>query len=273
LELVKILRELARRKALVAAVLAVALLAGFLLAFEPGLPPQSRQYEVAIASSDILVDTRTSQVVAVGRRGPDLPTLAGRANLMGNLLTSGTLKEGIAKRAGVSAERLVVVPPADPSTPELPPVPVKPRGSLGIPPAEATILTLSTDEALPILHVEAQAPRLATARALSQATLAELRRYLGAVAATQGIPADNQLVVREFGAPVAGFALRGLPRRYALVATVFLALLGCGAILGWAWLVRNWRAAEADEDDNDQDRGAAERPHLAAVAPTASAGS
>lgn len=254
MELVKILRELWRHKVLVAAVLVLSLLAGYLLAFRPGLPPQSRQYEVAIASSDILVDTRNSQVVAVGRRGPDLPTLAGRANLMGNLMTSGKLKEDIAKRAGVSAEELIVVPPADPSTPELPPVPVKPRGSIAIPAEEATILTLSTDEALPILHVEAQAPSLGVARELSAATLIELRRYLATVAADQDVPVANQLVVREFGAPLAGFTVRGLPRRYALVATIALILLGCAAILGWAWLVRNWKAVGAKESPDSSER-------------------
>jgi hypothetical protein len=265
LELVKILRELWRRKALVAGVLALSLPAGYLLAFESGLPPQSRQYEVAIASSDILIDTRNSQVVAVGRRGPDLPTLAGRANLMGNLMTSGQLKEDIARSAGVSAEKLIVVPPADPSTPELAPVPVKPKGSLGVPAQEETILTLTTDEALPILHVEAQAPGLDAARDLSTATLAELRRYLAGVAAEQDVPVASQLVVREFGAPVAGFALRGLPRRYALVVTIGLILLGCAAILGWAWLVRNWKAVEAVEGEDGPDREGAGPPPLAAV--------
>ena len=134
LELARILRELSRRRALVAVVIAFSILIGFLLAFRPGMPPKSRQYEVALSSADILVDTRKSQVVAVGRKGPELPTLAGRANLMGNLMTSGELKEEIAKRAGVSAEKLIVVPPADPSTPWLTPVPVKPRGAAATPP-------------------------------------------------------------------------------------------------------------------------------------------
>lgn len=247
MELVKILRELWKHKVLLALVLAFSILVGFLLAFKPSLPPQSRQYEVAIATSDILVDTRDSQVVAVGRRGPDLPTLAGRANLMGNLMTSGAIKEGIAKRAGVSSEELVVVPPADPSTPGVAPVPVKPRGAIGVPEAELATLTLSTDDTLPILHVDAQAPSVAIARRLSSSTLAELRQYLASLAASQQIPPSRQLVVREFGAPAAGVATRGLPKRYALAVTILLILLGCAAIVGGGWLVRNWRAAAATE--------------------------
>ena len=277
MELAKILRELSRRKALVAGVVAFSMLVGFLLAFQPSMPPKSRQFEVALASSDILVDTRNSQVVAVGRKGPDLPTLAGRANLMGNLMTSGTLKEDIAKRAGVPAGKLIVVPPADPSTPWLTPVPVKPRGALEVPPSEQTVLTLSTDESLPILHVEAQAPQLNTARHISSAALFELSRYLSRVAASQDVPVNNQLVVRAFGAPTSGFVIRGLPRRYALVATIFLLLAGCAAILGWAWLVRNWRATglevshdsdeghdsdESGDEEDDGDRIEQDRPPL-----------
>ena len=215
------------------------------------MPPKSRQYEVALSSADILVDTRKSQVVAVGRRGPELPTLAGRANLMGNLMTSGELKEEIAKRAGVSAEKLIVVPPADPSTPWLTPVPVKPRGAAATPPEEQLVLTLSTDETLPILHVESQAPNLGTARHISSATLAALSHYLDRLAARQDVPAANQLVVRSFGAPSNGYVIRGLPRRYALAVSIFLILLGCGAILAWGWLVRNWRTSESNDDLDD----------------------
>jgi len=260
LELVKIMRELSRRRKLVALVLGVSLLVGFLLAFKPGVPPQSRQYQVSLASSDILIDTSDSQVVAVGGRGPDLPTLASRANLIGNLMTSGPLKDAIAKRAGVPSDLLIVVPPANANTPGVPPVPVKTPASRGIPDVDATILSLSTDETLPILHVVAQAPSAETARRLSSGTIIELRRYLGSVAASQNIPAADQLVVRRFGAPLAETATRGLPRRFALAATIILILLGCGAIVGGSWFVRSWRQIEEAENRGHPDEGGAEPP-------------
>jgi hypothetical protein len=247
LELVKILRELSRRRRLVAPVLGVSLLVGLLLAFKPGLPPQSRQYQVSLASADILIDTSDSQVVAIGGKGPDLPTLAGRANLIGNLMTAGPLKEAIAKQAGVPASEISVVPPANVNTPGVVPAPVTPPAARGVPDVDATVLSLSTDETLPILHVVAQAPSTDTARKLSSATIVAVRRYLGSVAASQHIPAANQLVIRQFGAPVAQTATRGLPRRYALIATIVLALLGCGAIIGGSWFARSWRQIEEAE--------------------------
>ncbi len=221
--------------------LGVSLLTGFLLAYRPQIPPQSRQYQVSQASSAILVNTRDSQVAAVGGRGPGLPTLAGRANLLGNLMTGGPLKEAIAKNAGVPSDLLIVVPPANASTPGVAPVPVKPPASQGIPEAEATILSISTDETLPILHIVAQAPNAETARKLSGGTIVALRQYLASISASQHIPSARQLVVQQVGAPLAQTATRGLPRAIALAVTIILALLGCAAILGGSWFIRSWK--------------------------------
>ena len=247
MELVKIFRELWRRKFLVAAVVIVAIAAGFLLAFKPQMPPHSRQYEVSLSSADILVDTRDSQLAAVGGHSPDLPTLAARANLIGNLMTGGPLKEAIAERAGIPADELIVVPPPNPATPGVAAVPVAPPASRAFSDAESTILTLSTDENLPILHVISQAPDADAARRLTAATIEELKNYVGNVASSQKIPAVHQLVVREFGAPVAETAVRGVPRSYALGAFLGILLLGCGAILGTSWFIRSWRQIEEEE--------------------------
>jgi hypothetical protein len=277
-ELVKVLREVWSRKRLLAIVLGASILIGLLLAYRPGFPPQSRQYQVSLASSDILVDTSNSQVVDVGGRGPDLPTLASRANLLGNLMTVGPLKDAIAKRAGVSPNDLVVVPPASPETPGVAPEAVKTSQSRNVPDAKATILTLSTDDTLPILHVVAQAPDPSTASKLSGGAIVELRRYLGSVAATQDIPAAHQLVVRPFGTPLVGTATRGLPRSLALAATIVLILLGCGAIVGGAWFIRSWKQIEeaearANVDDREGRSGAgsADRASARSGAPLASA--
>lgn len=247
MELVKIMREVWSRKSLLSIVLGISILTGLLLAYSPGIPPHGRQYQVAIATSGILVDTSNSQVVDVGGRGPDLPTLTSRANLLGNLMTGGPLKEAIAKSAGISPDDLAVVPPANAETPGVAPAPVSTGESRKVPDAEAMLLTLSTDDTLPILRVVAQAPDPITASKISQATIVELRKYLGSVAATQDIPAARQLVVRQFGTPLVGTTTRGLPRSFALAATIILALLGCAAIVGGSWFIRSWRRMDEAE--------------------------
>jgi len=57
----------------------------------------------------------------------------------------------------------------------------------------------------------------------------------------------HQLVVRQISPPLAETATRGLPRRYALAATIVLILLGCGAIVGSSWFMRSWRQIEEAE--------------------------
>jgi hypothetical protein len=260
-QLFKILQEIKRRRVLVAIVVLASAAIGFLLAFKPGFPPQSRQYQQAIASSDILIDTRNSQVVDVGGHGPELSTLASRANLLGNLMVTGPLKETIAQTAGVKPENLVVVPPANSETPGVSPAPVETGHGVNVPKAERSTLTFSTDDTLPILHVVAEAPDAETARKLALATVVNLRKYLASVAATQRIPAARQLVVRQFGAPTVTTATRGVPHSLAFAVAVILALVGCGAIVGGSWFARRWKEfAKQEAEANGSGGGDADPP-------------
>ena len=65
MQLFKILQEIKRRRVLVALVVLASFAVGFLLAFKPGFPPQSRQYKQAIASRILLhVDVSGRQMPA-----------------------------------------------------------------------------------------------------------------------------------------------------------------------------------------------------------------
>lgn len=249
MQLFKILQEIKRRRVLVAIVVCASAVIGFLLGFKPGFPPQSRQYQQAIATSDILIDTRNSQVVDVGGHGPELSTLASRANLLGNLMVTGPLKETIARTAGVRPENLVVVPPANTETPGVAPAPVETGHGVSVPKSERSTLTFSTDDTLPILHVVAEAPDAETARKLALSTVVNLRKYLASIAATQQIPAARQLVVRQFGAPTVTTATRGVPHSLAFAVAVILALVGCGVIVGGSWFARRWKEFAKEEAD------------------------
>jgi hypothetical protein len=260
-QLFKILQEIKRRRWLVLGVVVISAAVGFLLAFKPGFPPQSRQYQQAIASSDILIDTRNSQVVDVGGHGPELSTLASRANLLGNLMVTGPLKETIAATAGVKSENLVVVPPANAETPGVAPAPVETGHGVNVPKSQRSTLTFSTDDTLPILHVVAEAPDAETARKLALSTVVNLRKYLASVAATQRIPAARQLVVRQFGAPTVTTATRGIAHSIAFAVAVILALVGCGAIVGGSWFARRWKEfAREEAEANGSGGGDADPP-------------
>ena len=100
-----------RRKNLIWLALVISVVVGAFVAYRPGLPPESRQYTVWLASADILVDTADSQVV--DSKGPDFLSLANRTSLLGNLIATKPLRTAIGERAGVDPSTLVVVPPAN----------------------------------------------------------------------------------------------------------------------------------------------------------------
>jgi hypothetical protein len=230
-------------------VLAGAALAGLLVAFQPGFPPESRQYRVWFASADILVDTSDSEVFDAKR--PNFLTLASRASLLGNLVETDPLRNAIAKSAGVPPDRLLVKPPSGPTS--TPTGTVDPSasadgsstpGSSSIPDAEATLLTLTTDSTLPILTVTAQAPSADVAEGLAAATGQELERHLDSVAAREQIPEARKLVVHPLAAPIAVSETRGPHWLLGVVTALLVALAGLAAIGAAPMLAQRWRQAE-----------------------------
>ena len=107
MEAVTILRELWRRRLLVAAVAFAAVLVGFLLSYRVGLPPEPRQYKVGVATARVLVDTPQSQVIKVDPKGSD--TLGLRASVLANLMVEGEARAAIARRAGLKPRQLKAV--------------------------------------------------------------------------------------------------------------------------------------------------------------------
>ncbi len=239
-----------RRKNLIWLALGISLVLGAFVAYRPGLPPESRQYTVWLASADILVDTADSQVV--DSKGPDFLSLANRTSLLGNLIATKPLRTAIGERAGVDPSTLVVVPPANTSTSTtggvgLTPTPVSTAGR-DVPDSEATVLTVSTDANLPILRVTAQAPDAATASRLTTATSAELAQHLKTVGATAEIPAPRKLVLRPLAAPTPAPVAHGTSRSLGIVVAIMLALLACGAIVTAPMIARRWRSAAEAAD-------------------------
>ncbi|MGZ5387499.1 MAG: hypothetical protein ACXWGS_08750, partial [Solirubrobacterales bacterium] len=94
MDAVTILREIWRCRVPVGVAAVVAIIVGLVLTYTVSLPPKSRKYDVGIASSRILVDTPSSQVVNVEPRG--LETLGVRASVLANVMTEGEIKTIIA---------------------------------------------------------------------------------------------------------------------------------------------------------------------------------
>jgi hypothetical protein len=243
---VTILRELWRRRIAVGLVALAAVLVGFLLSFRPGLPPDSRQYDVATTSARLLVDTPQSQVVKVDPKGSD--TLGLRANVLANLMVEGAAKKAIAKRAGLKPRQLVAIAES-----ELKPQAVSPK-ALSNPEVNLmkTRVVMDLDgEQLPIVEAQVQAPDSARATALANASITGLQDYLDArAAADPELEARKRLRVSGLGTAEPTLSTRGPSRLLSLAAVIFLFLAGCAAILLFSALARGWREAEASERPN-----------------------
>ncbi|MGZ5335933.1 MAG: hypothetical protein ACXWFV_10920, partial [Solirubrobacterales bacterium] len=236
MDAVTILREIWRCRVPVGLAAVVAILVGLVLTYTVSLPPKSRKYEVGIASSRILVDTPSSQVVNVEPRG--LETLGVRASVLANVMTEEEIKTIIATDAGLNPSELVAgvefegALPADLSR------------AVGNPEAHLLTARTPTDQdnvPLPIIEIEAQAPDSAAAVRLADAAVAGLGGYLASKAANESVPATRRLQVNGLGAPQVRQDIRGPKRVVALGVAVFVFLCGCAGILVLSALAPGWR--------------------------------
>ena len=231
--------DLWRRRALVSLVALVAIVVTIVVMFRISLPAnlESRQYQVGIASSRVLVDTPSSQVVAVTADGSD--TLGVRANLMASLMVDGELEE-----PDRQARRHHSEPPLrDGQERQQTDVTDRPQGR------EAHVLTTnvlqdSNGKDLPIIQIEAQAPDAKQAARLADGAVDSLRDYLATKAAAEQVPDARRLKVEGFGPAQSSVEKRGPGLIMAIAAGLFVFALGCAAILGIAALVSALRAPE-----------------------------
>jgi hypothetical protein len=251
-DVVFILRELWRRRVLVAVVAVLAVALGGMTVYSPGLPPSSRQHEVGVASSRALVDTPSSQVADLGlsETGSDPVSLPARAALLANLLTTSPLREEIAKRGGVAPDMLITVADTPTDTPQKK-TPLTTGASVKPDDPAANVLTFHTDAELPLITVNAQAPDAKTAARLADGSIQVLEQHLASVVSDNGVPPERRLVVKKLGAPGEAMQKVGPSRLIALLVTLVVFGLGCGVIVGVAALAREWREATALEQAFD----------------------
>ena len=245
---VSVLRELWRFRGPVLAAGLFALVVGVLLMFRVSVPGgiESRRYDVGLASTTALVDTPSSQVVDLGDTGSDVGSLSVRASLLASLMTSSPIKDQIAERAGLDPGTLIAIPPSS-SGPGASPAPTVPGtekpGAIVL---RATVPILESGE-VPIISVNTQAPDAKVARKLADEAVAVLRAHLISVAGQSRVPDARRVIVRQLGPARASVVSRGPGPALAIVAALVVFGMGCGALLGLSWLIREWRRGP-DED-------------------------
>jgi hypothetical protein len=261
MELVTSLRTLWRFRLALIALALLSVVVGLLMAYRLEAPGtlKSRQYTVAIASAQALVDTPSSQVADLGggvdEPSADIATLSARASLLANLMTNSPMKEEIASRAGVSPDSLIAVPPpsAEPGVAAASAGAPGTTAKLTDPGANilrATIPELQSGQ-IPIISVSTQAPDPDAAARLANEAIAVLQSNLASVATNDKVPSQRRVIVRQLGRAHASVESRGPGKKLAIVAAMAVFALGCGAVLAIVALVGGWRQASALEQSQE----------------------
>ncbi|MGI8730364.1 MAG: hypothetical protein ACR2LK_10310 [Solirubrobacteraceae bacterium] len=221
---VKILRELWRSRVAVAAVTALAFVLATLATHRPGMPPSSRQYTVGVASARILVDTPTSQVVAVGGLGSE--SLGQRAIILSAVMVGGDAKAVIARRAGLAPNQLTAVAGAETDAGG-----VRPGSGSSVHVLTTRLVRDASGSQLPIIEAEARAPGAAEATRLIHAAIEGLNEYLDKDATQQQVKIARRLRVSTLGIVPARTERRGPGLPIAIFVGLLTLFGGCGAII------------------------------------------
>jgi hypothetical protein len=246
MDLITILRALWRGRLFVVLGTLVAIVAGVVVAYRvtPAVPPklESRQYQVALGTVNVLVDTPDSQVIDLSPSGAD--AVGTRASLLASLISTSPIKDAIAARVGIPADQLVVLGPQAGAGPT---APSGTKAAVGADGRRANVIAIRTDETLPVISIDTQAPTEAGAISLANGAAAGLQDYLTTVVKSQKVPESRRLVLRTLGTPEVGVSVRGPRKAYGILLGAFLLGLFCAAIVLLPGIARGLRDAAAAE--------------------------
>ena len=240
MEIVDILRVLARRKLALAVILAFAILAGLAIQYRVSLSPpglSERLTTTHAAQARVLLDA-PEEPPTVDLDSGVADTLALRAGLLGDLMASDGVRRTIAARAGIQADELAVVPPAAGPPSLAIPLAVAASEASRLT-SEPYALTVAADPAVPIVRFAVGAPDVAAARRVAEAAV-DSYRELVATRATR----RSRLSVMQMGQVRTSTTVDTPPSVMGAAVAFVLFVLGASALVLAAGLRRRWRGAQ-----------------------------
>lgn len=248
MEPARVLKNLWRRRRLVALGALLAAIAALLSVYQVGLAPpelKSRTNIFATATTQILVDTPSSAFADLAN---DIDPLDTRASVFARFLASPVAIALIAREAKLPFDAIEAQGPYDQNLPEPQQAPTAERRSSQIVGEGALYrMRFENNPNLPIVSVFAQAPTRDEAIALAAAAPAALRAYVEKIQAHQRTPTYRRVEIRRLGHAVGGVVNEGANLQIA--SLVFIAVFA-----GWCMLLtpahtiaRGWRDMGGDE--------------------------
>jgi hypothetical protein len=260
MELARVLRELSKHPRILAVGVLIAAVAAVMSVYRvEGAGLKSRSLQYSAASTQVLVDARSSLLGSVSQ--PFEP-LAARAQVYANFMASPAFLEVVAAQVGLQADQLYAAGPVNANEPRVEQEPTALKRNVQITgETKPYRLSYESQQNLPTIGIYAQAPTSALAQSLADAAANGLQTYVTRVETEAGIPTKAQIVIRRLG-PASGAVVNGGISK-TLAAIVFV-----GVLLLWALLVLlatrfrdTWRQSAALEAELDEE--AVERELLA----------
>ncbi|HVX33815.1 MAG TPA: hypothetical protein VHA80_11805 [Solirubrobacterales bacterium] len=256
---ISILKELWKRRLLVALAIVIAAAAAVLPVYQvSGSGLTKRSTPSAKGSSEVLIDSARSPIAGSKR---NVEALAARAAVFARLMASGDIVKEIAADAGVPAWKIQVTgPQALPG--EVPGIAEEPEKA----PYGLTFAQVGT---LPIVSISSRAPTVAAARALAAAAPRAIERMVANLQKRQHTPPTERVEIRVLGPAQFSVVDSGPSNKIAVAIFFGVLLLELGLILGLPRLVAAWRQSDVEEEDRLEDVADVSEPGPALVVPHA----
>jgi len=242
MEFALVLRELLRRRWVLAAGVLVATLAAVFSVYRlDGLSLKQRSLQYSSATTTVFVDTPSS---VLGNITQSFEPLQARATAYANFMASPTVLNLIGQQVGIAGDQIYAAGPIDPNVPRIVQEPTAVQRNVEIT-GETTPyrLNFNNDPNLPTIGIYAQAPTTEQSIALADAAAASLARYVSNIQTVNQTPSQSRVVVRQLGPATGGVVDGGISKALAAIVFVFVFVLWCVLMLVTVRFREYWRAS------------------------------
>ena len=249
-------RSPTRRKALVAAIVAISALIALVPAIWSVskvslLPPkvESRQLQTAGAVTRVLVDFESSRIGDRRETWPYFNALRVRTDLLAKLMASPPALRYVGQRADIPAAEIAAVAPVTASVQSVLTEPGSEQRSREILLSTKPFrIEVQNRPEAPVLNIYTQAPSVAQAERLGDASVAGLRDYLRALASREGFDPDAQVQLNQLGRARGGVLNPGVNKKVAGLAYLLAFALSCCILYALASLRKASATRNSDSE-------------------------
>jgi hypothetical protein len=244
------LRELSRRRRLLALGVLVAAIAAVLSVYRlDGLALKSRSLQYSSASTQALVDASSSVLGNLSQASEDLST---RAAVYANFMASPAVLSLVGQQVGLSGDQIYAAGPVNANEPRVEQEPTALKRNVEI--TGETVpyrLNFESQSSLPTINIYAQAPTTPQAVALANAAVVGLQRYVTSLENEDKVPAASRITIRQLGPANGAVVDGGISKQLAVMVFVAIFLLWCVLMLVGPRFRGIWRESAILQQDAD----------------------